>query len=63
MVEIALRPFERSDFARLMDWIQSPESLVPWAGPTFSYLLDLLLNKESCRIQQFFCCEGGKHDA
>jgi RimJ/RimL family protein N-acetyltransferase len=40
MIEIALRPFERSDFARLMDWIQSSEFLVQWAGPTFSYPLD-----------------------
>jgi len=40
MVEIALRPFERSDFARLIGWIKSPEFLVQWAGPTFSYPLD-----------------------
>jgi len=40
MVEIALRPFERDDFARLIGWTKPPEFLVQWAGPTFSYPLD-----------------------
>ena len=40
MVEIALRSFERSDSARLIGWIKSPEFLVQWAGPTFSHPLD-----------------------
>jgi RimJ/RimL family protein N-acetyltransferase len=55
MVEIALRPFERSDFAQLMGWIQSPESLVQWAGPTFSYPLD------EAQLEQYFQgSEGGQ---
>jgi RimJ/RimL family protein N-acetyltransferase len=37
---IELQPFTRSDFATLMGWIGSPEFLMQWAGPTFSYPLD-----------------------
>ena len=37
---IELRAFERSDFARLIGWITSPEFLTQWAGPTFNYPLD-----------------------
>ena len=37
---IALRPFERSDFARLIGWVGSPAFLLQWAGPVFTYPLD-----------------------
>jgi RimJ/RimL family protein N-acetyltransferase len=37
---IELKPFTRSDIATLIGWIDSPESLMQWAGPTFSYPLD-----------------------
>ncbi len=40
MTEIELRPFERNDFDRLMGWIKSPEFLLQWAGPVFTYPLD-----------------------
>lgn len=40
MISIALRPFERSDFKRLMGWIMTPEFLLQWAGPIFTYPLD-----------------------
>ena len=40
MTEIELRPFERNDFARLIGWIKSPEFLLQWAGPNFSYPLN-----------------------
>jgi RimJ/RimL family protein N-acetyltransferase len=35
-----LRPFDRSDFARLLGWIESPDFLYQWAGPLFTYPLD-----------------------
>jgi hypothetical protein len=38
--EIALRPFARADFARLIGWIPSPEFLVQWSGPIFAWPLD-----------------------
>jgi len=31
---ILLRPFIQSDFARLIQWIDSHEALVQWSGPT-----------------------------
>lgn len=37
---ITLRPFERSDFARLIGWVDSPAFLLQWAGPLFTYPLD-----------------------
>jgi RimJ/RimL family protein N-acetyltransferase len=37
---IVLRPFERSDFARLIGWVDSPAFLLQWAGPLFTYPLD-----------------------
>jgi RimJ/RimL family protein N-acetyltransferase len=37
---ITLRPFERSDFARLIGWADSPAFLLQWAGPLFTYPLD-----------------------
>jgi RimJ/RimL family protein N-acetyltransferase len=37
---IQLRSFSDSDFSRLMNWIDSRESLIQWAGPTeFAYPL------------------------
>lgn len=37
---VELRPFERSDFARLIGWVKSPEFLLQWAGPAFTFPLD-----------------------
>jgi RimJ/RimL family protein N-acetyltransferase len=37
---LTLRPFDRSDFDRLISWIESPELLMQWAGPIFTYPLD-----------------------
>jgi RimJ/RimL family protein N-acetyltransferase len=37
---VELRPFGRSDFARLIGWVKSPEFLVQWAGPAFTFPLD-----------------------
>ena len=37
---IALRPFARADFSRLIGWIPSPEFLLQWAGPAFTFPLD-----------------------
>jgi RimJ/RimL family protein N-acetyltransferase len=37
---ISLEPFTEADFARLISWIDSPESLFEWAGATFTYPLD-----------------------
>jgi RimJ/RimL family protein N-acetyltransferase len=36
-----LRRFDRSDFTRLIAWAESPEFLFQWAGPIFTYPLDL----------------------
>jgi RimJ/RimL family protein N-acetyltransferase len=38
--EITLRPFERSDFKRLISWVPTPEAHGQWRGPFFSYPLD-----------------------
>lgn len=40
MVTIELKPFERGDFPRLIDWIKTPEFLLQWAGPIFHFPLD-----------------------
>lgn len=40
MIKIDLQPFERKDFSQLMEWVQSPEFLLQWAGPIFAYPLD-----------------------
>jgi RimJ/RimL family protein N-acetyltransferase len=37
---ITLRPFTRSDFDRLIGWVTSPQFLLQWAGPLFTYPLD-----------------------
>lgn len=37
---IELQYFERSDFGQLMEWITSPEFLLQWGGPGFSYPLN-----------------------
>jgi RimJ/RimL family protein N-acetyltransferase len=37
---IELRPFAREDFHRLIDWSPTPEFLMQWAGPFFTYPLD-----------------------
>jgi len=37
---IKLQPFRRDDFARLISWVSSPEFLLQWAGPMFTYPLD-----------------------
>jgi RimJ/RimL family protein N-acetyltransferase len=38
--EIALRPFERSDFKRLISWVPTPEAHGQWCGSFFGYPLD-----------------------
>lgn len=40
MIEIDLRPFGPKDFSRLIGWVKSPEFLLQWAGPIFSFPLD-----------------------
>lgn len=37
---VQLRPFARPDFSRLISWVNSPQMLIQWAGPTqFSFPL------------------------
>ena len=38
--EITLRPFERSDFKRLISWVPTPEAHGQWCGSFFGYPLD-----------------------
>ncbi|WP_152657984.1 GNAT family N-acetyltransferase [Oceanobacillus sp. CFH 90083] len=38
---IRLEHFGRQDFEQLISWIDSPEFLMQWAGPHFSYPLDV----------------------
>jgi RimJ/RimL family protein N-acetyltransferase len=38
--DVHLLPFERSDFARLIEWIPDEASLLQWAGTGFSFPLD-----------------------
>ncbi len=37
---IRLEPFTAADIDRILSWIDTPESLLQWAGPTFKYPLD-----------------------
>ncbi|HEX7065214.1 MAG TPA: GNAT family protein [Bacillales bacterium] len=37
---IELQPLEEKDFDRLIEWVESPEFLMQWAGPAFTYPLD-----------------------
>lgn len=37
---IELKPFERSHFPQLINWVQSPAFLLQWAGSSFQYPLD-----------------------
>lgn len=37
---IELRFFERSHFQQLINWIETPEFLLQWGGPNFSFPLD-----------------------
>ena len=37
---IELHYFERSDFKQLINWVESPEFLLQWSGPGFTYPLD-----------------------
>jgi len=37
---IQLRPFAKSDIKQLINWVDSPEFLLQWAGRGFSYPLD-----------------------
>jgi hypothetical protein len=46
--EITLRPFERSDFKRLISWVSTPEALGQWCGPFFGYPLD------ESKLQRYF---------
>jgi RimJ/RimL family protein N-acetyltransferase len=36
---IELKYFERSDFKQLINWIDSPQFLLQWGGPSFEYPL------------------------
>jgi len=36
---MVLRSFDRSDFTRLLSWVQTPDQLYQWAGPLFSFPL------------------------
>ncbi len=38
---IQLLPFERSDFALLMEWLQDESMLINWSGSLFSYPLTI----------------------
>lgn len=40
VIPIELKPFERDDFSRLIDWVKTPEFLLQWAGPVFHFPLD-----------------------
>jgi RimJ/RimL family protein N-acetyltransferase len=37
---IELQPFGREDFRRLIEWSPTPEFLMQWAGPFFTFPLD-----------------------
>jgi RimJ/RimL family protein N-acetyltransferase len=37
---LTLRPFERADYAHLIGWVTSPDFLMQWAGPIFTFPLD-----------------------
>lgn len=37
---LTLRPFVAADDERLISWIESPEFLMQWAGPIFTFPLD-----------------------
>lgn len=37
---IELKPFERSDFNRLIGWIPNAETMMMWCGPFFTFPLD-----------------------
>ena len=39
MIEIDLMPFEQADFSRLIEWVESPEFLLQWAGSIFTFPL------------------------
>jgi RimJ/RimL family protein N-acetyltransferase len=38
--DVALRPFAREDFGRLMSWVRSEEALVEWCAGFFRHPLD-----------------------
>ncbi|MGA8943289.1 MAG: hypothetical protein WB502_11350 [Thermoactinomyces sp.] len=37
---VKLLPFTEQDIERLINWIDSPDLLLQWAGPAFTYPLD-----------------------
>ena len=37
---IKLRYFEPADFKQLMDWVETPEFMLQWAGPSFVFPLN-----------------------
>ncbi|WP_018923999.1 GNAT family N-acetyltransferase [Salsuginibacillus kocurii] len=39
-MQIELRPFTRDDFSQLIAWVDSPDLLLQWGGPMFTYPLD-----------------------
>ncbi|MBM3121700.1 MAG: GNAT family N-acetyltransferase [Chloroflexi bacterium] len=38
--DLSFRPFERRDFPRILQVIDTPEALMQWAGPLFTFPLD-----------------------
>ncbi|MFC7443145.1 GNAT family N-acetyltransferase [Laceyella putida] len=46
---ITLKPFEPADMDRLIGWIDSPEFLLQWAGPIFTYPLDKAQLEQHCK--------------
>ena len=37
---ITLQPFQRSHMKKLIEWIETPEFLLQWGGPNFTFPLD-----------------------
>ncbi|WP_163970311.1 GNAT family N-acetyltransferase [Oceanobacillus halotolerans] len=37
---VELRYFDHADFKQLINWVDSPQFLIQWAGPGFTYPLD-----------------------
>lgn len=43
---IELRYFEPADFEQLIDWVETPEFMIQWAGPSFIFPLNEFQLKE-----------------
>ncbi|MEJ5200790.1 MAG: GNAT family protein [Anaerolineales bacterium] len=40
-MSVELKPFDRSDFGRLIRWIPNAEAMMMWCGPFFTFPLDV----------------------